>query len=436
MGAGSWLLRNARVIDPATRLDACFDVLLCPDGISLTSVGELVDTGATADPVEFDAEGLWLFPGLFDMHVHLRYPGSGEAETLASGLACALSSGITSLCMMPNTSPPIDSPEIVSRILRESSELGYPDASVVACLTVGREGRKLADLEALHEAGAIAFSDDGSPLEDDVLFREALARLEAIGSLLIEHPERMSLSRGGVVNQGPVSMRAGVAGIPADSELDDVRRCIELAGETGARLHLTHLSCRRSVELVSQARDCGAPVTCDVTPHHLALSEELVETAGTLAKMNPPLRSEEDRAGLVRLVASGKVDAVASDHAPHPDSTKKCHLTEAAFGITGLDTLLPVTLQILVEEGGVSVLEVLGLLTTGPSSLLRRRPLPSVAEGDGRTAVLFDPEASYTLRDTGTLSLSRNTPFWEHPLRGRTLAVWAGRPVYWKGHFD
>jgi dihydroorotase len=428
--ARSTVIRSVRVLDPLTGHDGTGDVLV-ENGI-LTALGGSLPAADGA--LETDAAGCWLFPGLIDMHAHLRIPGDGLSETLESGLKAAVAGGITTVAMMPNTDPPVDTPELVTGLLSDCRRLHLADALVVACVTEGRKGLTPVDFEALGQAGAAAFSDDGSPVADGAVLREALARTGAMGSLVIEHPEDTGLSAGGVVNSGPVALRLGVPGIPDESETSYVRWCIDTARGVPGRLHLTHLSCPESVRMAAGAAEAGMAVSCDVTPHHLALADRAVLEFGADAKMNPPLRSEESRTGLLELVASGAVTAIASDHAPHSAERKGGDLGGAAFGITGLETMLPLALELL-QDRGMTPLQVLSLLTTGPASILGI-DAPSLVPGRTDSFVLFDPGAEYTLSDTGHFSASCNTPFGERLLRGRVRSVWNHGLVYREGSFE
>jgi len=424
------VLRQVRMLDPHNDTDIVTDVMIS-DGM-ITEFQQELPRGA--DVREIDVHGKWLFPGLVDMHVHLRVPGGQGSETLESGLKAAVAGGITTVAMMPNTNPAIDNPELMNELVEQCSVLNLADVVVVPCVTVGRNGKRLVALETLHESGARIFSDDGSPVYDDNLLREALERTDSFGGVIIEHPEDTRLTSGGVLNMGPVADELKVRGIPESAEYLDVRRSIDICESVGGRLHLTHLSCPGSVLLVKEAVRRGVRVTCDVTPHHLALREQDVFEFGTDAKMNPPLRSEDSRAALVSLVSKGSVGALASDHAPHSLEKKQTVLEEAAFGITGLETLLPIALEVLTGEGGIAPLAVLKLLSTGPASILGLNP-PSLSPGRNCSFVLFDPEKEYTLEETGTFSLSRNTPFLRRRLRGRVIAVWKGDLIYREGIF-
>jgi dihydroorotase len=338
--------------------------------------------------------------------------------------------------MMPNTDPPIDSEEVLAPLLEEAEALGLARVCPIPCVSLGRQGREPVDFEALHALGAVAFSDDGSPVWNGALLQEALRRTAAFGGVVVEHPELTSLSAGGVLDVGPAADKLSVGAMPCQAETGDAARCLEVARGTGGRLHLTHLSCPRSVDLVEAARtaDAGFTPSCDVTPHHLALNSEEPLAAGTMAKMSPPLRDEESRRRLARLVAMGRVDCVASDHAPHAAARKSLPMASAAFGITGLETLLPVALAVLAGEGTMSPLAVLALLTTAPARLLGLPP-PRIVAGEPANLVLFDPTREYSLSEVGSFSKSLNTPFLDRSLHGRVRAVWNRELLYMDGGF-
>jgi dihydroorotase len=366
------------------------------------------------------------------MHVHLRQPGNEESETVETGLKAAVSGGVTTVGVMPNTDPPMDSPEEVDRLLRNAASAPPVRVIPIPCVTLGRMGREPVDFAGLAEMGVTAFTDDGDPVRDSGILLQALDHVHRFGGVIVEHPEDKSLA-GGSVNLGPVSRMQGVRGIPAPAETVDVARCLEVAGASDGRLHLTHLSLPRSVELVRDGLFRDAGVTLDVTPHHLALDETALLEHGTAAKMNPPLRTPEQREKLVEMVRLGMVDAVASDHAPHSAGAKDRPLEDAAFGISGLETLLPVTMEVL-GKAGMEPLQILRLLITGPAGVLGISA-PGLRDGCRADCVLFDPQQEYRLLDRGTFSLSRNTPFLGRVLRGSVKAVWIGELVYRDGEF-
>ncbi len=423
------LIRNVRILDPGLGLDYIGDVFI-EDG--KIADAETVTPG-DAEIIEIDGTGKWLFPGLTDMHVHLREPGAEESETLETGLRAAVAGGITTVGVMPNTSPPMDSPNTIRDLLERSRDIGLTKAIPIPCVSKGRGGRESVDFNLLHDCGADSFSDDGNPVHDDRVLTDALKQTALFSGLVIEHPE-VPLSVQGAVNSGQIAEQLNVGGIPESTETEDVRRCIRLLRNTGGRLHLTHLSSPESVKLAAAAKEEGLNVTCDVTPHHLALDESALPEHGVNAKMNPPLRSCESRRELVELVLSGCVDAVASDHAPHAVRLKAKPLAEAAFGITGLETLLPVTLDILHYRGGMPLLKVLSLLSSSPNFILNAGE-KTLRSGSNADVVLFDPEIAYTIKAVGTFSKSENTPFLAVPLNGRVAAVWKKRLIYRDGEF-
>ncbi len=426
------LIRDVRILDPATATDAVGHIVLEDGRIDSVSTG-----GAPGGcPREIDASGQWVFPGLVDMHVHLRQPGGDDAETLESGLRAAVAGGVTTVGMMPNTDPPLDSEEVLAPVLDKARLLDLARVCPIPCVSLGRQGREPVDFEALHGLGATAFSDDGGPVWNGALLREALCRTAAFGGMVVEHPELSTLTGGGCLDEGAAAEKLEVGTMPCQAETGDVARCLEVARGTGGRLHLTHLSCPRSVALVDAARtgESGFSATCDVTPHHLALNSSEALAVGTLAKMSPPLRSEEMRQSLVRHVSRDRVDCVASDHAPHAASRKSLPMAQAAFGITGLETLLPVSLAVLGGEGMMTPLAVVSLICTAPARLLGLDP-PRLEAGVKADLVLFDPDREYTLSEVGSFSKSMNTPFMDRVLHGRVRAVWRGRLLYMDGGF-
>jgi dihydroorotase len=359
------------------------------------------------------------------MHVHLRTPGAPEAETLETGLRAALAGGVTTVGMMPNTTPPLDDPGLVETILRRAESLALAEVVPIPCVTAGGTGGKLTDLEAFRSMGIRAFSDDGRPVLPDESFREACRRVSRFDGVIIEHPENPDISGGGVVDRGPVAELLGLPGIPEEAEWSDAARCVALLEGTGGRLHLTHLSSPESVRIAASAAARGLPVTCDATPHHLALNHDVVAAMGTRAKMNPPLRSEESRRELARLCSRGMVQAVASDHAPHTRESKERSMAEAPFGVIGLETLLPVAADVLWRRCGTAPLDVAAMLTTAPASILGIRP-PDLSREGSDSMVLFDPGEEWEY--SGGFSLSVNSPFLGTRLTGRVvMTVFRGR---------
>ena len=444
----SLAIRGGRVLDPGQGLDLVGDVLIREGRIAAVGAG----AASEAERV-IDATGLIVCPGFVDLHCHLREPGFEHKETIASGTLAAARGGFTTVCCMPNTEPPVDSAAVVEFILRTARSQGQVRVLPIGCVSRGRAGKELADMGDLADAGAVAFSDDGSPVADAALFRRALEYATAFGLPLVEHCEEPSLSRDGVMHEGWVATRLGLRGIPAAAEEAAVARAIALAELTGARLHIAHVSTAGSVDLVRRAKERGAPVTAEVTPHHLALTHESVmagagESPGGLAydtnaKVNPPLRTPTDAEACLRGLLDGAIDAIATDHAPHAIEDKLCEFDHAAFGISGLETALALCLT-LVHEGRLDLPTLVHKLTAGPVrafGLERVAPgLGSLAAGAGRPAdlrpapgdvVVFDPEAEWTVEPERFASKGKNTPLAGRRLRGRVVAtVYEGRTVW------
>lgn len=374
--------------------------------------------------------GLLLLPGLVDLHAHLREPGFEDSETIATGAAAALRGGFTTVCAMANTDPAIDSPGLVAELASRAEAARGARILPVAAITRGRKGRELADLVELAAAGAVAFSDDGDPVEDARLFRSALEYARSSGRPVLEHPQDRALSARGVMHEGAVSADLGLPGMPAASEEAAVARAVAIARLVGARLHLQHISTAGSLDLVRRAKADGLTITCEVTPHHLSLTDEWVagsrrfvwETEDRRAspydsatKVNPPLRTAADVRALWAGLADGTVDAVATDHAPHASVRKDLEYADAAFGITGLETALAVLLT-AVEAGMGELGTVIRALTGGPARVLGRDLDP----GD---MVVVDPRLEWKVEAAALASKGKNTPLLGLTLRGRTVAA-------------
>lgn len=391
---------------------------------------------------ELEARGYLVVPGFVDLHAHLREPGFEESETIATGARAALRGGFTTICAMPNTEPAMDSPGLVAELIARAKAAGGARVLPIATITRGRAGRELADLMELSAAGAIAFSDDGSPVDDAQLFRHALDYARAKDLLVIEHAQDMTLSGKGVMNEGVVSARLGLPGVPNAAEETAVARDISIAEMTGARLHLTHVSTRGAIASIRAAKTRGVRVTCDVTPHHLAMSDEWVQGLRQFAweppaptrkgvpydsatKVNPPLRGWSDVRGLWEGLVDGTVDAIATDHAPHASVRKDVEFDQAAFGISGLETALSLVLG-GVDAGWCDRETVIRALTRGPSGVIGI-PLP---EDDW---IAIDPEAEWTVTADALASLGKNTPLLGRTLRGRVVYAVVGGEARYEG---
>lgn len=365
---------------------------------------------------------VYVLPGLIDLHTHLRTPGQEYKEDLISGGQAAARGGFTSVVCMPNTVPALDTPEIVTSLLQRASRESLVSVLVAASMTVSNEGARLTDCAALAVAGASALSDDAFPIQDAALMREAMRQAKAANVPLILHCEDKSLSADGVVHEGPVAQRLGVRGIPASAEEVAVARNALLAVETGAQVHLTHLTTPRSLDLVSQARKWGGRVTGDVCPHHLLLSVEDVERLGSLAKVNPPLRPRTIVEALRQRVAEGGADATGTDHAPHAPHEKSLPLAEAPFGIVALETALP----LLHSACGLSLLQLTQMMSAAPARILGLSDRGALQRGMRADLVIVDAGTPYRIRGADFTSKAKFTPFEGWEVRGKVLATLVG----------
>ena len=430
----SLIIRGGRIIDPAAGVDQIGDVLVV-DGV-VASVGERVEAPPGAELL--DAAGLVVCPGFIDVHCHLRVPGEEHKETMASGTAAAAAGGFTTVCAMPNTRPPVDCAEVVELVLERARAEAAVRVLPIACVTRGRAGAELVDVEEVARAGAVALSDDGSPVGDEQLMRTALERAGALGLLVIDHCEDTSISAGGVINRGDLADSLGLRGWPACAEEAMIARNIALAEATGARVHMAHVTTAGGAELVRRAKERGAPVTAEVTPHHLTITEEWVAAKSgrhgpydTSAKVNPPLRTREDADALVAALAEGVIDCVATDHAPHSAADKDCTFDEAAFGISVLETALG-SLMSLVHSGDVELGLLIDKLTAAPARFLGRN-LGTLRPGAPADVVVFDPDLEWTVDTAEFASKGKNTPLEGSTLRGRVVATVFGGEVVFGG---
>ncbi len=392
---------------------------------------------------ELEAKGYLVASGFIDLHAHLREPGFEDSETISSGARAALRGGFTTICAMPNTEPAIDSPGLVTEVIARGRAAGAARVVPIATITRGRAGRELADLMELSAAGAVAFSDDGSPVDDAQLFRHAMEYARARDLLIIEHAQDMTLSGKGVMNEGVVSARLGLPGVPGAAEETAVSRDIAIAEMTGARLHLTHVSTSGAIASIRDAKSRGIRVTCDVTPHHLAMTDEWVGGSRAFAwarespaapsatpydsatKVNPPLRGASDVRALWQGLADGTVDAIATDHAPHASVRKEVEFDQAAFGISGLETALSLVLG-GVSAGWADRDTVIRALTTGPAGILGI----SVRDDDW---IAIDLDAEWTVTAEALVSMGKNTPLLGQKLRGRVVHAVVGGEVRYEG---
>ena len=418
----SLLIKGGRVIDPANKLDAEMDVLL-NDG-RVAEVAPRSKIRGSADQ-NFNAKGLIVAPGFIDPHVHLREPGQSYKETIATGTAAAAAGGFTVVCCMPNTSPVADTPEIIAWIT-EPARAPVVNVFPIAAATVGSQGERLTDFRALQRAGAVAVSDDGRPILQDEIMRQALATAAQLGIPVVQHAEDTRLTAGCSVHCGEVSFRLGLRGMSAESEAAIVERDILLAGHANAHLHVAHVSTAAALKHIRRGKRHNINVTCEATPHHFALIDANVGDYDTRFKMNPPLRSAADRDALIVALADGTIDAIASDHAPHARYEKEVEFDRAAFGVTGLETALALALTCLHRQHGVPLTRVVELFSAGPARALNLRGRGSLSRGAAADVTIFDPARRWTFDAAKTLSKSRNTPFDGWQLTGKAVATIVG----------
>lgn len=421
----SLLIRGGRALSPEDDLDGEQDVLI-QDG----TIGEIAPRITERAEEIIEAQGQVVAPGFIDLHAHLREPGGELSETLETGLAAAVAGGFTAVCPMPNTQPVMDGAERVRAAVEKSRRIGLARLFPVAAVSRESCGEKLTDFAALVAAGAVAFSDDGRPVRTAELLREAMRQARELNVPIIDHCEETGLSAGGVVNDGRVAERLGVRGIPNRAEEACVERDLQVAEETGAHLHVAHLSTAGAMAMVRAAKRRGLRVTCEVTPHHFSLTEEAVLKYGTGAKMNPPLRSAADLEALLAGIADGTVDALATDHAPHAPELKDKPLSEAPFGVIGFETALALALTRLVHGGRVSLAHLVVMMSSNPARIIRQ-PLGRLGIGAPADLTLFQPDVEWTYRAACGRSKSRNSPFDGSSFKGAvTATIVAGRIVY------
>jgi dihydroorotase len=420
-------LRGGRVIDPARNFDAQADVLLRDGWVERVEPGIAASLGEGVRII--DVRDLWVVPGFIDIHTHLREPGQEYKEDIATGTAAAAAGGFSAVCAMPNTSPPNDNRAITELMVRRAREVGSVRVYPIGAITLGLKGETLSEMGELKEAGCVAVSDDGKPVMNAEVMRRALEYARGLGLPVIQHCEDLHLSAGGSMNEGVVATRTGIKGQPGAAESSMVARDVELVALTGARYHVAHLSVGESVRLVREAKRRGLPVTCEVTPHHLTLTDEACAEYDTFTKCNPPLRASGDVAALHEALADGTIDAIATDHAPHSPVEKELEFENAAFGMLGLETALPLALE-LVRTGVLSPPALVALLTSRPARVLGL-PGGTLAPGSPADVTVVHPELAWRCEPARFRSKSKNSPFAGRSFRGKAvLTLVGGRIVY------
>lgn len=411
------LIRGGRVIDPHNRVDAVRDVLL-QDGY----VSEVAEKTRPADGARvIDAQGRWVLPGLIDLHVHLREPGEESKETVLSGARAAVAGGFTAVVAMPNTRIVNDSPLVTEFILSRAREAALCDVFPAGALSKGLKGEEMSEIGELARAGCVCLTDDGRPVMNAALLRRTLLYAKVFRLPVMLHEEDLALSARGVAAEGARATRLGLLPVPPSAEVSMVARDLVIAEETSGQLHLAHLSCEGSVRLLREAKKRGLSVTGEATPHHFTLTDAALESYDSNAKVNPPLRSSEDVRAIREALADGTIDAIATDHAPHGPLDKEVEFDKAANGMIGLETALPLTLE-LVQQGVLSKERAVELLTIGPAKAFQ---LPGGHLGPGAPAnvTIVDPEARWTVEASKFFSKSRNTPFQGRSVRGKVACT-------------
>ncbi len=414
------LIRNGRVIDPSTGRDGIGDVAIVG--------GRFADKPATGSP-EFDASGLVVAPGFIDIHVHLREPGFEHAETIETGARAAASGGFTTVCCMPNTLPVNDNATVTSYIVERARNQAVVNVRPIGAITKASEGNELSSIGSMKEAGIVAISDDGRPVMNARVMRRAMEFARSLDLTVINHCEDLHLSAGGDMHEGVHSTRLGLRGIPSASEDVMVARDILLAELTGCRYHVAHISARHSIAMVAFAKSKGLAVTSETTPHHFVLTDAELGTYDSNYKMKPPLRSQADVDAVIEGLATGAIDAIATDHAPHAGSEKMQELESCPFGIIGLETAIGLAFECLVHAGHISLTRMIELFTSGPARVLRldRGTLAVGAVGD---VTILNPDLQWTYDVNRSQSKSRNSPFHQRSFRGGPVAAFvAGKAV-------
>ncbi len=416
------LLKRGRIIDPSQELDQVLDLLLEEGKI------KAIDKDLSAHGAKVvDCDGLLVTPGLIDMHVHLREPGEEWKETIATGTLAAAAGGFTAVACMPNTNPPNDNAEVTRFILDKAAKEAFTKVYPIGCITKGQKGEELTEFGELKNAGAVAISDDGKPVSDALVMRLALEYAKSFDLLVISHAEELSLSTGGQVNEGPVSASLGLKGIPAHAEAIAIFRDVMLAELTNTPIHIAHVSTKLGVEIIRDAKKRGIPVTAETAPHYFSLTEEAVLDYNTYAKVNPPLRTEEDKKAIIEAIKDGTIDVIATDHAPHSDLEKKIEFESASFGLIGLETALPLTLK-LVSEGAISLMRAIELLSTNPAKILGISGGTLQVDSPADVTVI-DPDKTWIVTEDELHSKSKNSPFLGWQMQGQAILTIVGGEI-------
>ena len=419
------LIKNGRIIDPANNLDNCLDILI--ENSKISKVGKDIKSNIQET---IDAKGKVVIPGLVDMHVHLREPGREDKETISSATQAALKGGVTSVLAMPNTQPAMDSAENIKLLNSIINKSAHNNVFVAGAITKGRQGKELTDIAGLVKFGVVAISDDGSSVDSDEIMLEAFKKARENNIVVICHSEDKALSANGVVNLGLISTKLGLRGISRESEYKRVARDIELAHKIKCPVHIAHVSCKESVELIARAKKKGVKVTCETAPHYFAFSEEVLSSFDTNFKVNPPLRGKEDVTAIKEGLKTGIIDVIASDHAPHTESEKEIEFERAEFGAIGLETILSASITELVQTGLLTWSDLVSKLAVNPAKILGINK-GTLSIGQDADIVVIDPDKEWILRKEDIVSKSKNSPFIGKKMKGVVeYTICGGKIVY------
>jgi dihydroorotase len=423
------LIANGHLIDPAENQNSGKNLLIEDGKVSAWLAS---NEKAPDDAEVFDASGLVVAPGFIDLHVHLREPGQEHKETIASGCAAAVAGGWTSVCPMPNTQPINDNAAITRYMIEQAERAGLANVFPVGAITKESSGSELAEMGEMKAAGAVAVSDDGRPVPNAGMMRRAMQYARDFDLPVVDHCEDKSLSTGGVMHEGKLSLLLGLRGMPALAEEIDAVRDIILAKETGAHIHIAHISTRDAIEAVRRAKAEGINVTCEVTPHHFTLTDKAVEGYDTNTKMSPPLRSDEHLAAILGAIKDGTIDAIATDHAPHHADEKALEYDSAPFGITGLETAVGLAFNELVHKGIVDLVRLVELCSTNPAKIFKLKDRGTLKAGSIADVTILDPELAWTYKNSESKSRSRNTPFDNWNFTGAAVATIVGGKIVYR----
>lgn len=423
------LIANGHLIDPAANENSGKSVLI-ENGKIVAWLGQ--NEQAPEGSEVFDASGLIVAPGFIDMHVHLREPGQEHKETIASGCAAAVAGGWTSVCPMPNTTPVNDNAAITRYMIEQAERAGLANVFPIGAITKSSDGSELAEMGEMKAAGAVAVSDDGRPVPNAGIMRRAMQYAKDFDLPVIDHCEDKSLSSGGVMHEGKISLLLGLKGMPALAEDIDAVRDILLAKETGAHIHIAHVSTSGAIEAVRRAKNEGINVTCEVTPHHFTLTDRAVEGYDTNTKMAPPLRSEEHLEAIVAGIKDGTIDAIATDHAPHHADEKALEYDRAPFGITGLETAIGLAFNELVHKGVIDLVRLVEMCSTNPARIFKLQDRGTLTPGSLADVTIIDPTRTWTYNNANSRSKSRNSPFDGWTFHGRAVATIVGGKIVYR----